>query len=185
MGKLAQAQVERVREYAERTPLLDELRDRDRKRLQREVLAHACARARRQARCPSWPRTGSAAASRPTSRRSTPGATQYFALLLDLDRTLSPEQRSTRARAAAALRRRLRRAGRAMNDPQALRVGEEPSAAAERRPRATPGRTRYTQLEYKAMLANASIGIAFTRERTLLPVQPEVRRDARLRRPTS
>src|SRR5439155_1678829 len=34
------------------------------------------------------------------------------------------------------------------------------------------GRTRYTQLEYEALLANASIGIAFTRERRVLLCNP-------------
>ncbi|HSA71615.1 MAG TPA: EAL domain-containing protein [Burkholderiales bacterium] len=47
-----------------------------------------------------------------------------------------------------------------MNEPKPLRKmkpeGPPPSYA---------GRTRYTQLEYEALLANVSIGIAFTRER--------------------
>src|SRR5689334_6436095 len=34
------------------------------------------------------------------------------------------------------------------------------------------GRTRYTQLEYEALLANASIGIAFTRERRFFLCNP-------------
>jgi len=34
------------------------------------------------------------------------------------------------------------------------------------------GRTRYTQLEYEALLANASIGIAFTRERRVFLCNP-------------
>jgi diguanylate cyclase (GGDEF)-like protein/PAS domain S-box-containing protein len=38
-------------------------------------------------------------------------------------------------------------------------------AAAESPPAGYAGRTRYTQLEYDALLANLSIGIAFTRER--------------------
>src|SRR5438874_1685703 len=57
-----------------------------------------------------------------------------------------------------------------MNEPARRDFGEadaalrlEPAAAA---PAASyAGRTRYTQLEYDALLANASIGIAFTRDR--------------------
>jgi PAS domain S-box-containing protein len=35
------------------------------------------------------------------------------------------------------------------------------------------GRTRYTQLEYEALLANLSIGIAFTRERRFFLCNPK------------
>src|SRR5205814_5271099 len=38
LGGLSDAQLELVRQYAERTPLFDELRDRERKRLQGELL---------------------------------------------------------------------------------------------------------------------------------------------------
>src|SRR6185503_19908918 len=48
VGKLSQVQMERVRDYAERMPLVDDLRDRDRKRLQREVLAIIRAREARE-----------------------------------------------------------------------------------------------------------------------------------------
>ena len=48
-----------------------------------------------------------------------------------------------------------------MNDPLPARGLE----ALEQPPADYAGRTRYTQLEYDALLANASIGIAFTRER--------------------
>ncbi len=46
-----------------------------------------------------------------------------------------------------------------------LRVGEPPSSYA--------GRTRFTQLEYEAVLANASIGIAFMRERKFFLCNPK------------
>src|SRR5205823_6571411 len=36
-----------------------------------------------------------------------------------------------------------------------------------------PGRARYSQLEYEALLANASIGIAFTRERRFFLTNPK------------
>jgi Family of unknown function (DUF6279) len=101
VGKLSQAQVERVREYAERMPLIDELRDRERRRLQREVLAIIRAR-QAQARLPeeiaNWERGREPAfvAALQTWRD------QYFGLLIDIDRSLSPAQRS---RALTHLRR--------------------------------------------------------------------------------
>jgi hypothetical protein len=101
VGRLTQAQVERVREYAERAPLADDLRDRDRKRLQKDALAIIRARqavARLPERLAHW------------ERGRDPGYVaaldawreQYFALLIDLDRTLSAEQRE---RALRAMRR--------------------------------------------------------------------------------
>ena len=47
-----------------------------------------------------------------------------------------------------------------MNEPKPLR-----KMKLEETPVSYAGRTRYTQLEYEALLANVSIGIAFTRER--------------------
>jgi hypothetical protein len=101
VGKLTQAQVERVREYVERTPAIDELRDRDRKRLQREVIAIIRARSA-QKNLPEhvahWERNREPGfvAALETWRE------QYFTFLVDLDRTLTPEQR---ARVLATLRR--------------------------------------------------------------------------------
>ena len=173
MGKLSQAQVERVREYAERAPLIDELRDRDRKRLQARSARASCARARRSKRLPeqlaNWERGREPAfvAALEAWRE------QYFALLIDIDRSLTPEQRARALRPSAPLRRRLRRrsAG-AMNDPKRC-ASREPSAAADPAAPAYAGRTRYTQLEYEALLANASIGIAFTRERRFFLCNPK------------
>lgn len=93
LGKLSQAQVERVREYAERMPLVDELRDRERRRLQGEVLGVIRAReaqARLREQIANWDRGREPAfvAALQTWRD------QYFALLIDIDRSLSPEQRS-------------------------------------------------------------------------------------------
>ncbi len=101
VGKLSQAQLERVREYAERMPLIDEFRERERRRLQREVLAIIRAR-QAQARLPeqiaNWDR------GREPAFVSALGAwrDQYFALLIDIDRSLSTEQRG---RALGHLRR--------------------------------------------------------------------------------
>lgn len=101
VGKLTQAQVQRVREYAERAPLTDELRDRDRKRLQKDVLAIIRAREARTRladRVANWERGREPAyvAALDAWRE------QYFVFLMDIDRSLTPEQR---ARAQRQLRR--------------------------------------------------------------------------------
>lgn len=101
VGKLTQAQVQRVREYAERAPLTEELRDRDRKRLQKDVVAIVRAhqaRARLPERVANWEngREPAVAAGLEASRE------QYLAMLLDVDRMLTPEQR---ARALGHMRR--------------------------------------------------------------------------------
>ena len=51
-----------------------------------------------------------------------------------------------------------------MNDPKPLRSFGTPPPEADAGV-SYAGRTRYTQLEYEALLANLSLGIAFTRER--------------------
>ena len=53
-----------------------------------------------------------------------------------------------------------------MNDPKPLRTLEAEAGVSY------AGRTRYTQLEYEALLANLSIGIAFTRERCFFLCNP-------------
>jgi hypothetical protein len=93
VGKLTQAQVERVREFSGRAPLTDELRDRDRKRLQRDVIAIARAREaakRLPERLGNWDRGREPAftAQLDAWRR------EYFALLIDVERSLTPEQRA-------------------------------------------------------------------------------------------
>ncbi len=101
VGNLSRAQVERVRAFAEGAPLLDELRDRDRKRLQAEVVAIIRAReARRRLaeRVAQWERGRDPAFVAELEQWRE----QAAALLVDIDRSLSPEQR---ARAAANLRR--------------------------------------------------------------------------------
>jgi len=92
VGKLTQAQMRRVREYAERAPLADELRDRDRKRLQKDVIAIVRAKeakTRLASRVAHWElgREPAYTAALDAWRE------QYFALLMDLDRMLTPEQR--------------------------------------------------------------------------------------------
>jgi hypothetical protein len=101
VGRLNQAQIERVRLYAERAPLTDEHRDRDRKRLQGEMLAMVRQReaAKRlpdlaanlmQGRDPAYLELNEA------------WRKEFYALLIDMDRSLTAAQR---AKAVANFRR--------------------------------------------------------------------------------
>src|SRR5207302_10916436 len=95
------AQLERVAQYSERAPLLDEFRDRDHKRLQAELLAMVRAHEATK-RLPdfaaNWERgrDPAYAAALEASRK------EYFAMALDIDRSLSAQQR---ARALGELHR--------------------------------------------------------------------------------
>ncbi|HYR34268.1 MAG TPA: DUF6279 family lipoprotein [Burkholderiales bacterium] len=101
VGRLSQAQRDRVAQYSERAPLLDEFRDRDHKRIQAELLAILRAK-EAEKRLPdvaaSWDRGRDPAyvAALEASR------SEYFAMALDIDRSLSGQQR---ARALHELRR--------------------------------------------------------------------------------
>jgi hypothetical protein len=93
--------VERVARYSERAPLLDELRDREHKRLQAELLAILRARqaaARLADFAANWDRGREPAyvAALEASRR------EYFAMALELDASLT---RAQRTRAAGELAR--------------------------------------------------------------------------------
>ena len=100
VGRLTDEQVERVKRYSERAPLFDEHRARDRKRLQAEFLAIVRAH-EAQKRLPelaaNWDR------GRDAEYRTANAALfrEYYAMVLDIDRTLSVEQR---AKAVARLR---------------------------------------------------------------------------------
>jgi hypothetical protein len=101
VGTLSKAQVERVRQYSARAPLLDEMRDRDNRRLQAEVMAIIRAReakARLADRIAGWERGRDPAyvAARAANRQ------EFYVLLLDLDRMGTREQRE---RIVAELRR--------------------------------------------------------------------------------
>jgi hypothetical protein len=101
VGKLSRAQVERIRAFAERAPLLDELRDRDRKRLQADVMGIIRAREARKRlaeRVEHYER-GREPAFAAALEHWREQATD---LLIDIERSLTPEQR---ARAAGNLRR--------------------------------------------------------------------------------
>ena len=101
VGRLSQQQVERIGQFSARAPLADELRDRDRKRLQAELLGMI--RARQAAKllpdlAANWRRGGDPA----YTAAAEAWRQELYALLQDLDRMLTPEQR---ARAVAQLRR--------------------------------------------------------------------------------
>jgi Family of unknown function (DUF6279) len=101
VGNLTHAQVERVRQYSERAPLYDELRDRDRKRMQAE-LAQMIRKREAQTRLPDWASNWERGRDPAHLSASERYRQEYAGLLVDLDKTLSAEQRS---RAEANLRR--------------------------------------------------------------------------------
>ena len=92
-GPLTDAQVERVALYSKRAPLDDELRLRDRKRLQRELLPMLKAKEARKKLvqwAAAWDQNREPAFE--TMRKEN--LQEYYSMLLDLDKALSPEQRS-------------------------------------------------------------------------------------------
>jgi hypothetical protein len=91
-GALSETQVEQVRRYAERAPFPEGMRDRERKRLQAEFVAIVRAR-EAKARFADWAvhwdrgREPEHAAAVRVQRM------EYFAMLVELNRTLTPGQR--------------------------------------------------------------------------------------------
>ena len=95
---------------------------------------------------------------------------EYISMLLDLDRMLTPRSGRPARRACGTLPP-CSIPWRADERPQRA---EEPSAmGVESPPAGYAGRPRDAQLEYKAILANASIGIAFTRDRKFTLCNPK------------
>ena len=101
VGTLSKTQLERVRQFSERAPLYYEMRDRDRKRLQGELLAMVRAR-EAQRLLPERAANFDRGRDPAYAAASEAARQEYYALLLDLDRMLSSEQR---ARAVANFRR--------------------------------------------------------------------------------
>jgi hypothetical protein len=101
VGNLSQAQLERVRQFSERLPLSDELRDRDRKRMQAELL-DMIRRREAEMRLPDWASNWERGRDPAHVAATERFRHEYAALLLELDRTLTPEQRG---RAEASFRR--------------------------------------------------------------------------------
>ena len=101
VGRLTQAQVQRVRLYAERAPLTDEHRERDRKRLQAEVLAMV-RRHEAVKRLPGLAERWQQDRDPAFVALNEAWRKEFNGLLVDLDRSLTPAQR---ARAVAHFRR--------------------------------------------------------------------------------
>jgi hypothetical protein len=92
-GALTDAQIERVRLYSARAPLDDDLRDRDRKRMQRGLVAMFKAKLARS-RLVQWAAEWDKNRDPRYEALRKENLREYFSMLLDLDRTLSTDQRS-------------------------------------------------------------------------------------------
>ena len=99
-GTLGDAQAARVGRYVERSPLLAELRDSDRRRRQAELSAMIRAREAKQ-RLAKWTVAWDEEHEPAYAAAARADRAEYFELLLELDGMLSPAQRE---RAAARLR---------------------------------------------------------------------------------
>jgi hypothetical protein len=96
-GSLSEPQAERVRRYSDSAPLAGELRDRDRRRRQAEFVSLLRARAAKE-RLAAWAKAWEADREPAYARAQQATREHFYALLLDLDRTLSREQRAHVAR---------------------------------------------------------------------------------------
>lgn len=101
VGSLSPVQLEKVRQFSERTPLYDELRERDRKRLQGELL-DMIRKHEAEKRLPDWAANWERNRDPAHLAASERFRGEYYALLVELDKTLTPEQRG---RAQANFRR--------------------------------------------------------------------------------
>ena len=92
-GSLSDAQIERIELYSKRAPLDNDLRLLDRKRYQGEVLAMV---RKKQARTSvvDWAVTLDQRRDPAFEAMRQENLREYYSMLLDLDKTLSPEQRS-------------------------------------------------------------------------------------------
>lgn len=98
LGSLSNAQVERVRRYSERAPLVGEMRDRERRRLQAEFVAILRAREATR-RLPEWAQHWDRHREPAFAAAHRANVDALYDMLLELDRSLTPEQRaSARAR---------------------------------------------------------------------------------------
>ena len=96
-GTLSEAQGERVQRYSTRAPFSAELRDRDRKRRQAEFVAILRAREAARRLAP-WAQDWEAGREPAYAEAARATHAEYVELLLDLDRTLSPDQREHAAK---------------------------------------------------------------------------------------
>jgi Family of unknown function (DUF6279) len=101
VGNLSPMQLEKVKQFSERTPLYDELRERDRRRMQGE-LTEMIRKREAQQRLPDWLANWERGRDPVYLAASERFRQEYHALLLELDKTLTAEQRE---HAQANLRR--------------------------------------------------------------------------------
>jgi hypothetical protein len=101
VGNLSHVQAEKVRQFSERTPLYDELRAKDRQRMQAEFVDMIRKR-EAQKRLPDWIANWDHGRDPAHLAASERFRQEYLTLLLEIDKTLSSEQRN---RAAANFRR--------------------------------------------------------------------------------
>lgn len=101
VGNLSPVQLEKLKQFSERMPLYDELRARDRKRMQQELLDMVRSR-QAQKRLPDWVANWERGRDPAHLAASERFRREYYELLLDLDKTLTADQR---ARAQANFRR--------------------------------------------------------------------------------
>ena len=96
-GSLTEEQLERVRLYSARAPLDDAMRERDRKRLQNELLAMLRAKETKQ-KLREWAVNWDQNRDPAFEAARKQNLQEYFGMLLDLDKTLSAEQRTRAVR---------------------------------------------------------------------------------------
>jgi Family of unknown function (DUF6279) len=101
VGNLSSVQAQKVKQFSERTPLYDELHAKDRQRMQAEFVDMIRKR-EAQKRLPDWIANWERGRDPAHLAASERFRQEYLALLLELDKTLAPEQRN---RAAATFRR--------------------------------------------------------------------------------
>jgi hypothetical protein len=101
VGNLSSVQAEKVKQFSERTPLYDDLRAKDRQRMQAEFVDMIRKR-EAQKRLPDWIANWEHGRDPAHLAASERYRQEYTVLLLELDKTLSSEQRH---RVAANFRR--------------------------------------------------------------------------------
>jgi len=101
VGNLSSMQTEKVRQFSERMPLYDELRAKDRQRMQAEFVDMIRKR-EAQKRLPDWIANWERGRDPAHAGASERFRQEYLVLLLEIDKTLTPGQRN---RAAATFRR--------------------------------------------------------------------------------
>lgn len=94
LGSLSDAQVEQVRRYSDRAPLVGELRDRERRRLQSEFISIVRAREATK-RFPEWAATWERRREPAFAEAHRANLDALYDMLLELDRSLSSEQRES------------------------------------------------------------------------------------------